>query len=209
MIVAPMSRYVVDLNRPPDDAPLYDTTGVSLQTGLVPVRTFSGAAIYAAGAEPDSMQVRTRVAEFWEPYHQCLRSELERIRSIHGFAVLLDAHSIRSKEPLLFSGTLPDLNLGSNDGRSAHPSLIESAAAALCDERYSLVVDGRFKGGYITRHYGSPRHGVHALQLEMAQSAYMDEEAGLWSGERAEAMQNVLRNLVNILMQWQPSGACT
>jgi len=208
MIVAPMSRYVVDLNRPPDDAPLYDTAGGSLQTGLVPVRAFSGTAIYAAGAEPDPVQARTRVEEYWKPYHQCLQSELERIRSIHGFAVLLDAHSIRSKEPLLFSGILPDLNLGSNDGCSAHQSLVESAAAALRDERYSMVVDGRFKGGYITRHYGSPREGVHALQLEMAQSAYMDEEARLWSGEHAEAMQDVLRNLVNALMQWQPSGTC-
>jgi N-formylglutamate deformylase len=208
MIVAPMSRYVVDLNRPPDDAPLYDKAGGSLQTGLVPTRTFSGTAIYAAGAEPDPMQARTRVEEYWKPYHQCLQSELERIRSMHGFAVLLDAHSIRSQEPLLFSGILPDLNLGSNDGRSAHRSLVESAAAALRHERYSMVVDGRFKGGYITRHYGSPRNEVHAVQLEMAQSAYMDEEARLWRGEHAEAMQDMLRNLVHALMQWQPSGTC-
>ncbi len=176
-------------------------------TGLVPTHTFSGKAIYLAAAQAESSQVRTRVEQYWEPYHQCLQAELERIRGVHGFAVLLDAHSIRSEEPLLFSGKLPDLNLGSNDGRSAHPSVIESAASALRHEPYSMVIDGRFKGGYITRHYGSPQEDVHALQLEMAQSAYMDEDARLWHEESAAAMQVLLKNLVNVLMNWQPPGA--
>lgn len=206
MIVAPMSRYVADLNRPPDDAPLYDKAGGGLLTGLVPTLSFSGKAIYVAGAEPDSKQVRDRVAEYWEPYHRCLHEELQRIRGTHGFAVLLDAHSIRSREPLLFEGTLPDLNLGSNDGRSARRSLIDCAVAALRHGHYSMVVDGRFKGGYITRHYGSPVDDVHALQLEMSQSAYMDEEATLWQVDKALAMQDLLKNLVDALLQWQPAG---
>jgi N-formylglutamate amidohydrolase len=206
MIVAPLSRYVVDLNRPPDDAPLYDKAGGNLLTGLVPTFSFSGKAVYVAGAEPDVRQVSKRVAQYWQPYHQCLQAELERIRSVHGFAVLLDAHSIRSTAPLLFSGKLPDLNLGSNDGRSAHHSLIESATAVLRQHTYSMVVDGRFKGGYITRHYGVPRNGIHALQLEMAQSAYMDEETIQWRAENALPMQELLRNLVVALLQWQPRG---
>lgn len=206
MIVAPMSRYVVDLNRPPDDAPLYDKDDGSLRTRLVPTLSFSGKAIYAAGAEPDSNQVRNRVAEYWKPYHRCLQEELERIRGIHGFAVLLDAHSIRSTAPLLFQGTLPDLNLGSNDGRSARRSLIDCAVAALRLGHYSVVVDGRFKGGYITRHYGSPADNVHALQLEMSQSVYMDEEATLWQEDKALAVQGLLKNLVSALLQWQTPG---
>jgi N-formylglutamate deformylase len=206
MIVAPMSRYVVDLNRPPDDAPLYAKAGGSLLTGLVPTLSFSGKAIYVAGAEPDSDQVRDRVAKYWEPYHRCLQEELERIRTNHGFAVLLDAHSIRSREPLLFEGTLPDLNLGSNDGRSACRTLIDCAVAALRRGHYSMVVDGRFKGGYITRHYGSPADDVHAVQLEMSQSAYMDEGATLWQEDKALAIQDLLKNLVGALLQWQPAG---
>jgi N-formylglutamate amidohydrolase len=119
---------------------------------------------------------------------------------------LLDAHSIRSREPLLFKGRLPDLNLGSNDGRSACRTLIDCAVAALRHSHYSMVVDGRFKGGYITRHYGSPADAVHALQLEMSQSAYMDEEATLWQEDKALAMQDLLRNLLDALLQWQPVG---
>jgi N-formylglutamate deformylase len=206
IIVAPVSRYVVDLNRPPDDAPLYDKAGGSLLTGLVPTRSFSGKAIYVAGAEPDSNQVRERVAAYWQPYHQRLQEELARIRGIHGFAVLLDAHSIRSRVPLLFEGTLPDLNLGSNDGRSARRSLIDCAIAALRHDQYSMVVDGRFKGGYITRHYGSPEDGVQALQLEMSQSAYMGEEGRVWDEDKALALQDTLKTLVGALLQWQPSG---
>ncbi|HLF31672.1 MAG TPA: N-formylglutamate deformylase [Xanthomonadales bacterium] len=206
LLVAPMSRYVIDLNRPPDDTPLYDKTTSSLLTGLVPVRTFSGFPVYAPGHEPSAQHVRDRLERYWQPYHRCLCEELERIKQRHGYAVLLDAHSIRSRQPLLFDGALPDLNLGSNGGSSATRTLIAAASKALQGSRFSMVLDGRFKGGYITRHYGSPATGVHALQLEIAQSAYMQEDPPCWQDERAVSVQAVLHGLVEVLMQWKPNG---
>ncbi len=204
MLVAPLSRYVVDLNRPPDDAPLYDPSATGLLTGLVPMNTFTAAPVYRSGREPDTQEIARRVKNYWNPYHQCLQEELKRIRHLHGHAVLLDAHSIRSKLPLLFDGKLPDLNLGSNGGKSAADFLLVSARLALDDPSFSLVVDGRFKGGYITRHYGAPHDGIHALQLEMAQSVYMQEDPPKWNAAIARPVQCVLQKLVQALMQWKP-----
>ena len=206
MLVAPLSRYVIDLNRPPDDAPLYDSPAATLLTGLVPTTTFSGAPVYAAGKEPDEPETIRRLEIYWRPYHRILHEELIRIRKCHGHAVLLDAHSIRSQLPLLFHGTLPDLNLGSNGRRSAAASLLAAARSALGDSPFSMVVDGRFKGGYITRHYGVPHESVHALQLEMAQSAYMQEDPPRWRDASAQPMQVILRRLVHSLMQWKPGN---
>jgi len=203
-LIAPMSRYVIDLNRPPDDTPLYDTAATQLITGLAPVTTFFGAPVYLAGCEPDPAEIRERLQKYWHPYHRCLREELARIRKRHGHAVLLDAHSIRSKVPLLFDGKLPDLNLGSSDGRSVAPSLLNAARSTLSDSKFSLVVDGRFKGGYITRNYGTPRQRIHCLQLEMAQSAYMSEDPPRWRAALAKPMQSILQKLVRVLMQWTP-----
>ncbi len=204
MIVAPVSRYVVDLNRPPDDAPLYDQATAGLLTGVVPKRTFAGQPVYEEDGIPDVAEEVRRIERYWNPYHGILTEELERIRQLHGHAVLLDAHSIRSREPLLFEGILPDLNLGSNGGKSAAKSLLNAATAALEDPRYSRVVDGRFKGGYITRHYGQPGRGIHALQLEMAQSAYMREDEAQWDDELARPMQGLLKRLVHALTRWSP-----
>jgi len=205
LIVAPLSRYVVDLNRPPDDRPLYSSKETSLSTSMVPLNTFAGDAVYRDGSEPDEQEVIARTANYWSPYHQRLREELDRIRRAHGHAVLLDAHSIRSRVPLLFEGQLPDLNLGSNGGLSAAPGLRAAALSVLQAGAHSVVLDGRFKGGYITRHYGNPAGGVQALQLEMAQSVYMQEEPPLWIDHRAEAIQVLLRSLVRMLMDWKPS----
>jgi len=204
MLIAPFSRYVIDLNRPPDDAPLYDSSATRLLTGLVPLTTFTAMPIYPKGSEPDAQEIGRRVKKYWNPYHQCLHDELARIRNRYGYAVLLDTHSIRSEVPLLFSGRLPDLNLGTNSGRSAAASLLAAARAALDDPHFSLVVDGRFKGGYITRHFGAPEQGIHALQLEMAQSAYMQEQPPRWNADLARPMQGVLQRLVQSLMQWKP-----
>jgi len=203
LLTAPMSRYVVDLNRPPDDKPLYDQGSSALLTGLVPLKTFSGEEIYV-GSRPDETETSNRLETFWAPYHSCLAAELERIRGVHGYAVLLDAHSIQSRQPLLFDGTLPDLNLGSNSGKSADSSLINAAREVLAQSDYSFVVDGRFKGGYITRHYGQPTDHIHALQLEMAQTAYMREELREWSEERSGKMAIVLQQLVKALISWKP-----
>ena len=204
MIVAPLSRYVIDLNRPPDDQPLYNARETRLVTGLVPLKTFAGEAVYQRGSEPGAQEMHDRVAKYWDPYHRCLAEEIEHIRKRHGHAVLLDAHSILGRVPLLFEGQLPDLNLGSNGGQSAAPQLCAAALNVLRGGGHSVAFDGRFKGGYITRHYGNPYGGVHALQLEMAQSAYMQEHPPLWLQDRAETMQLVLREFVRTLMDWKP-----
>ena len=173
LLVATHSRYVVDLNRPPDGASLYPGQSV---TGLCPVDTFDDTPIYAAGDVPDDAEVAARRDAIWAPYHAQLRAELDRIRAQHGVAVLWDAHSIRSVLPRFFEGKLPDLNLGTADGASCDPALAqELLQIAKAAEGYTAVLNGRFKGGHITRHYGQPGQGVHAVQLEMTQCSYMQE----------------------------------
>lgn len=206
MLVASASRYVVDLNRPPDDAPLYDIATTRLKTGVVPLQSFDGRRLYRSGEEPGGEEIAARIRDHWQPYHAILAAELERIRARHGHAVLLDAHSIRHALPLLFEGALPDLNLGSNGGTSTAPSLLARAREALAHEAYTLAVDGRFKGGYITRHYGKPATGVHALQLELAQRTYLREDTARWIERRAAALRPVLRRLVEALIEWTPDG---
>lgn len=201
LLVAHHSRYVVDLNRPADDAPLYSGP----TTGLVPVESFTGEPLYAEGAEPDPDDVAGRIEQYWHPYHDALARALRAVRERHGHAVLLDAHSIRSRVPRLFSGRLPDLNLGTWDGRSADPQLARRAEAVLAAaESFTYVRDGRFKGGHTTRHYGRPDEGIHALQLEMAQAAYMSEEPPTWDGVRAAQVRPVLEALLHCLQDWRP-----
>jgi len=174
-LIAPRySRYVVDLNRPPDDQPLYP--GASGGTGLVPTRFFTDDPLYVDGAEPDAAAIAVRRQAYWQPYHDALAAELQRLRAEHGHALLFDGHSIRSELPWLFEGTLPALNLGTADGASCAPAITERLGALLAGQaQFSHVVNGRFKGGYITRHYGQPALGQHAVQLEMCQRCYMDE----------------------------------
>lgn len=203
LLIANYSRYVVDLNRPPDDAALYENVG----TGLLPEQTFDGKALYRRGLQPDRKEAQERLRQYWKPYHEKLSTELKALKYRFGHAVLLDAHSILSKVPGLFDGTLPDLNLGSFQGASADPGLVSACMAVLgADPHFSLVLDGRFKGGYITRNYGSPGNGIHALQLEMAQSTYMVEEPPAYNEKRAEKLMPVLQNFVDTLIKWTPAG---
>ena len=195
LIVPQLSRYVIDLNRPPDDAPMYP--GAS-NTELCPTRFFTGDALYVEGAAPDAAQRLQRRAQYWQPYHDALRSELERIKAQHGYVLLWDAHSIRSEIPWLFEGCLPDLNIGTASGAAAHASITTAVAGACRDvPGLSSVVNGRFKGGYITRHYGQPGNHIHAVQLEKCQSLYMQEVAPFAYDEaKAAAVQPVLRAMV-------------
>ena len=172
ILSARVSRYVIDLNRPPDGASLYpgQTT-----TGLCPLETFRGEPLYAPDQRPSNAEIERRRSSYWMPYHQALATELERLRTQHGAVLLWEAHSIASVLPRLFDGKLPDLNLGSNAGASAAASVVDAAAAVAQSSAFTSVVNGRFKGGYITRHYGQPQAGIHALQLEMCQSLYMNE----------------------------------
>ena len=164
------SRYVIDLNRPPDNAPMYPGAA---NTELCPTRFFSGDALYKPGQEPSPQEVQRRRATCWQPYHDALAAELARMKRIHGFALLWDAHSIRSHIPWLFDGKLPDLNIGTASGAAAAPAITDAVAKAA--DGFDHVVNGRFKGGYITRHYGQPAQHVHAIQLEKCQSLYMQE----------------------------------
>jgi N-formylglutamate deformylase len=171
VLVPVHSRYVVDLNRPPDNANLYPGQDT---TGLVPIDTFHKAPLYAPGDEPGQAEIAQRVEQYWKPYHAKLREELERIRAQHGVALLWDAHSIFSVVPRFFQGTLTDFNLGTAGGRSCAAGLGERLERIV--EGYSAVLNGRFKGGYITRTYGDPAHHVHAVQLELSEATYMDEQ---------------------------------
>jgi N-formylglutamate deformylase len=202
LITARHSRYVIDLNRPPDDQPLYAQVG----TGLVPTETFAAAALYEPEQLPGPGEKARRIDEYWQPYHQKLQQELDQIRDRHGYAVLLDAHSIASRVPRLFDGRLPDLNLGTYSGKSCAPELEQTVAPLLANaDGFTSVVNGRFKGGFITRHYGQPEQGIHAMQLEIAQACYMDEaEPANWQPDRAQALQHLLQQLIGLLADWRP-----
>jgi N-formylglutamate deformylase len=190
-----ISRYVIDLNRPPDDAPMYP--GAS-NTELCPTRFFTGDALYAAGTGPLEAERARRRSQYWQPYHDALAGELARLRAEHGFVVLWDAHSIRSEIPWLFDGVLPDLNIGTANGASADDSITQAVAAAAAGHPgVTHVVNGRFKGGFITRHYGRPHEQVHAVQLEMVQKLYMREAAPYdYDKAKAQRIQPVLRDMV-------------
>ena len=200
-LVPRYSRYVVDLNRPPDDTPMY--AGAN-NTELCPTRFFTGDPLYVEGAAPDRDEVARRRERYWQPYHDALASEIARVKAQHGHVVVFDGHSIMSTLPWLFDGRLPDLNLGTAEGRSCAPSLRSALAGILASQStFTHVVDGRFKGGYITRHYGRPAEGVHAVQMEMCWHCYMTPPHDYDEG-RAAAVLPVLRGLVETLIGWQP-----
>ena len=204
-LCATRSRYVVDLNRDPSGAALYPGAD---NTELCPTRTFGGAPIYRDGAEPSTTEIASRRTDAFDPYHARLVQEIERVRARHGFAVVLDGHSIAGEVPRFFAGTLPDLNLGTAEGASCAPALEWQVAQLLADAAgFTHVVNGRFKGGWITRHYGQPHRGIHALQLEIAQRCYMNE-APPWpfDEQRARPLQHVLRRLVAALTVWRPEA---
>lgn len=197
MLRATVSRDVIDLNRPPGGESLYpgQTT-----TGLCPLETFRGELLYRPGRVPDAAEVERRRAAYWQPYHDALAAELARLRERHGQVLLWEAHSIPSVLPRLFDGKLPDFNFGTDSGAACAPRIADAAVAALAASqagRFSHARDGRFKGGYITRHYGRPQDGVHAIQLEMCQSLYMDETPPFgWRPDLAAGIESVLQRML-------------
>ncbi len=197
-------RYVIDANRGPSDESLYPGQNT---TGLCPVTDFDGNPIYRAGQEPDAAEIERRRASFHAPYHAALQAELDRIRARHGFVILYDCHSIRSHIPFLFAGTLPDFNIGTNNGTTCAPG-IEAAVHALCRAApgYTSVLNGRFKGGWTTRHYGRPEIGQHAIQMELAQSTHIIERAP-WDmlPDRADRLRAHLKTILETLTAWRPA----
>lgn len=190
IISANFSRYVVDLNRPADDAELYPGTNTP---GLCPLQTFAGADIYL---DPTEIDHAARVANYWQPYHDQINGTLQALRKKYGYALLWDAHSIPSQVPSLFDGELPVLNIGTWDGRSCAPALSEAVMAAAERSDYDTVLNGRFKGGFITRNYGDPENGIHALQLELAQRVYMNEKTLEFDRQEADEVRATLRSML-------------
>jgi len=203
LLVPRYSRYLIDLNRPPENVPMYP--GVN-NTELCPTRFFTGDALYREGQAPDDAEIARRLQTCWQPYHHALQAELARMKAEHGHAVLFDGHSIKSQLPWLFEGKLPDLNLGTASGASCAPTLRAALGRVLAlQTTFTHVVDGRFKGGYITRRYGQPAEGVHAVQLEKCWSCYMDETPPFQlSASRVTTLEPVLRALVQTLLDWKP-----
>lgn len=203
VLQATHSRYVIDLNRAPDNRALY--VGAN-NTELCPLKTFDMEEIYLDGQAPGEAEVAQRRASFWQPYHDRIAAELAAIKARHGYALLWDAHSIRSVLPRFFEGRLPDLNLGSADGQAAAPGLLDLLAAVARDAEqlgYSHAANGRFKGGYITRSHGNPAEGVHAVQLELTQCTYMDEAPPFgFREDLAQQVRPVLSGLVHAMLAW-------
>ena len=193
------SRYVIDLNRPVDGHALYPG---QRETGLVPTVGFDGEPLYRDGNPPEGGEVQQRINDFWRPYHQAITQELARLCAEHGRAVLWEGHSIRSRVPMLFEGRLPDLNLGTASGASCGAALQARLQACLeSQSHFSFAVNGRFKGGYITRHYGRPDAGVQAVQLELAQLNYMDEDSFEYDERKAVVVQELISRLLQISLQ--------
>ncbi|WP_323778839.1 N-formylglutamate deformylase [Leisingera sp.] len=201
----PIHRYVIDVNRDPAGVSLYPGQNT---TTLVPLTDFDGQGIWREGMEPDAAETGRRRDAYHAPYHAALAAELERVKAVHGFAILYDCHSIRGDIPFLFEGRLPDFSIGTNLGATCDVS-IEALTVARCDaaEGYTSVLNGRFKGGWTTRHYGRPGDGLHAIQMELAQATYC-QEAAPWAylPERADRLRAHLTKILTDLKTWRPSA---
>ncbi|MBZ9918340.1 MULTISPECIES: N-formylglutamate deformylase [unclassified Mesorhizobium] len=206
-----ISRTVIDVNRDPSGASLYPGQAT---TGLCPTETFDGDPLYRTGEEPGPSEIDERRRKFFMPYHAALQAEIDRLRGLHGKIVLYDCHSIRSVLPRLFDGTLPVFNLGTNDGKSTDPALQEKVAGILAETGETFVVNGRFKGGWITRHFGQPQNGVHALQMELSNRGYMREPEGKGAPDNwpvpydaafAAPIRATLRSILETAISWVES----
>lgn len=203
-----ISRTVIDVNRDPSGASLYPGQAT---TELCPTTTFDGDRLYKADQEPDEAEIAQRRSTYYDPYHAALEAEIERLRPLHHRIVLYDCHSIRSVIPRLFDGRLPQLNLGTNSGNSSDEKLQDIVASIMSETGRPSVINGRFKGGWITRHYGRPESGVHALQMELACRSYMLEPDGgvgpsnwptRYDPEFAAPMRTTLIKILEAALAW-------
>ncbi|WP_119272263.1 N-formylglutamate deformylase [Taklimakanibacter deserti] len=202
LIRANVSRYVIDLNRPPQDESLYPGQAT---TGLCPPIEFDGTPIYKDGKEVPAPEVARRRETYWQPYHDRLAAEIDRVKTRHGYALLFDCHSIASRVPRLFPGTLPDLNLGTVHGASCAGSLQEQITGIMVKSGLSHVVNGRFVGGHITRQYGKPSENVHAVQMEKGQDCHlMDDGSSRLDPAKVAKLKPVLRRIAEAMLAWRP-----
>lgn len=192
------SRYVIDLNRDSQGVDLYPGAN---NTELCPTTSFDLSSLYLPGQAPDVNEVNRRIHTYWQPYHNALNDTLNEIKATFGQAILLEAHSILSRVPRFFEGQLPDFNFGTGAGTSCSGAMIDRIEA-LDFASYSMVSNGRFKGGFITRHFGQPEKNVHALQLELSQRTYMNEPTNEYNEEKAEAVKHQLKNVVSCLIEF-------
>ncbi len=198
-----LSRTVIDVNRDPSGQSLYPGQST---TGLCPLTTFDGTPLYAPGRQPDETEIASRIKDYFQPYHAALSAQLSRLQALHGDVVLYDCHAIRSRVPRLFAGELPQFNLGTHNGASCDPRLREGIARVCAASGRSHVVDGRFTGGYITRHYGRPAMHIHALQMELACRGYLEEpqgdlNAGNWPAPYDPARASALRTTLGRVLE--------
>lgn len=204
VVRATFHRYVIDANRDPEGVSLYPGQNT---TGLIPDTDFDGKPIWKDGAAPDEADITERLARFHAPYHAALLAEIERVKAIHGVAILYDCHSIRSHIPFLFDGKLPDFNIGTDLGKTCD-ARIEAAAVAATSEAqgFTSILNGRFKGGWTTRHYGKPETGVHAIQMELAQSTHLATEAPpfAYDAEKAERLRTHLQSILTRIAALAP-----
>jgi N-formylglutamate deformylase len=191
-----ISRIVIDVNRDPSGASLYPGQAT---TCLCPLTSFAGTPLYKPGYEPDENIIADRYTAYFQPYHDAVDAEIARLRRRHPTVIMYDAHSIVSNVPRLFDGQLPQFNIGTNGGVTCYPALAD-AIAGLCGN--DCIVNGRFRGGWITRRCGSPSQGVHTIQMELAQRGYLDEKSTLWDAERAKPLQAKLRSILTICINF-------
>jgi N-formylglutamate deformylase len=200
VVRATFHRYVIDANRDPSGASLYPGQNT---TGLCPLTDFDGESIWKTGAEPNASDIAKRVAKFHRPYHAALEKEIARVKARYGIAVVYDCHSIRSRIPFLFDGELPALNIGTDNGKTCAPSIESAAHRTASASTFSTVLNGRFRGGWTTRHYGKPETGVQAIQMEIAQSAYLATEAPPWeySETKTKKLRLTLKNILHAIAE--------
>lgn len=198
---ATFHRYVIDANRPPEGTSLYPGQNT---TGLVPLTDFDGEPIWQT--PPDAAGIEARRRAYHAPYHAALAAELKRVRALHGVAILYDCHSIRSEIPFLFEGTLPDFNIGTAEGQSCDARIAAAVEAACLATGRPSVRDGRFKGGWCTRHYGRPAENIHAIQMELAQSTHLASHSPLfdYDPDRAATLRPVLAEILHKLAALAP-----
>jgi len=190
------NRYVIDLNREPTGIDLYPGQN---STELCPTSAFDLTPLYLSEQQPDEKEIQHRITHYWQPYHDALRNRLTEIKQQFGYAILLEAHSILSHVPRFFEGQLPDFNFGTANGKSCSNKLI-TEIEQLDYSPYSIVSNGRFKGGFITRHYGDPENNIHAIQLELSQRTYMNESTNEYNEVLARQVKPKLEALVQCLL---------